>query len=71
MKDVVPRGFDVRTEEIQEKYQQAIEEKYAIIALLNGDLKNHEYENVGLQGEIRGKDQQIAALQRRYVGSFR
>ena len=71
LKDVVPRGFDVRTEEIQEKYQQAIEEKYAIIALLNGDLKNHEYENVGLQGEIRGKDQQIAALQRRYVGSFR
>ena len=27
-----------------------------------------QYENVGLQGKIRAKDQQIAALQRRYVG---
>ena len=36
--------------------------------MLNDDLKNHELENVGLQGEIRAKDQQIAALQRRYVG---
>ena len=27
-----------------------------------------QYENVGLQGEIRAKDQHIAALQRRYVG---
>ena len=36
--------------------------------MLNDDLKNREYENVGLQGEIRVKDQQIAALQRRYVG---
>ena len=36
--------------------------------MLNDDLKNREYENVGLQGEIRAKDQQIAALQRRYVG---
>ena len=32
---------------------------------LNDDLKNREYENVGLQDEIRAKDQQIAALQRR------
>ena len=40
----------------------------ATIALLNDNLKNREYENVGLQGEIRAKDQQIAALQRRYVG---
>ena len=36
--------------------------------MLNDDLKNREYENVGLQGEIRAKDQQIAALQRCYVG---
>ena len=36
--------------------------------MLNDDLKNREYENVGLQGEIREKDQQIAALQRHYVG---
>ena len=68
LKDIEPRGFDVRIEEIQEKHQRAIEEKDATIALLTDDLKNREYENVGLQGEIRAKDQQIAALQRRYVG---
>ena len=27
LKEIVPRGFDVRIEEIQEKHQQAIEEK--------------------------------------------
>ena len=42
--------------------------KDAAIALLNDDLKNREYKNVGLQGGIRAKDQQIAALQRRYIG---
>ena len=36
--------------------------------MLNDDLKNCEYKNVGLQGEIRAKDQKIAALQRRFVG---
>ena len=36
--------------------------------MLNDDLRNCKYENLGLQGEIRAKDQQIAALQRRYVG---
>ena len=51
-----------------EAHQQAIEEKDAVIALPNDDLKNREYENVGLQGEIRAKDQQIAAFQRRYLG---
>ena len=68
MKDILPRGFDARMEEIQKKHQQAIEKKDATISLFNDDLKNREYENVGLQGEIRAKDQQIAALQRRYVG---
>ena len=55
-------------EEIQGQHHQAIEKKDATIALLNDDLKNGKYENVGLQGEIRANDQQIAALQRRYVG---
>ena len=39
LKDIVPRGFDVRIEEIQEKHRQAIEEKDATITLLNDDLK--------------------------------
>ena len=56
------------TNKMKEDHQQTIEEKDATIALLNDDLKNHKYENVGLQGKIREKDQQIAALQRRYVG---
>ena len=55
-------------ENIQEEYQQVIEEEDAAIALLNDNLKNSEYEIVGLQGEIRPKDQQTTALQRRYVG---
>ena len=42
--------------------------KNPTIALLNDDLKNRVYENVGLQGAIRVKDQQIAVLKRRYVG---
>ena len=53
---------------MNEKHRQAIEEKDATIELLNDDLKNREYENVGLEGEIRAKDQQIVALQRRYLG---
>ena len=43
-------------EKIQEEHQQVIEEKDATIALLNDD-RNRKYENVGLQGEIRAKDQ--------------
>ena len=35
--------------------------------MLNDDPKNREYEKAGLQGETRAKDQQIAALSRRYV----
>ena len=53
LKDIVPRGLEARIEEIQEKYQQIIEEKDATIALLNDDLKNREYENVGLRGPAK------------------
>ena len=67
LKYIVLRGFNTRIEEIKEKHRQAIEEKDATIALLSDDLQNRKYENAGLQGEIRAKDQQIAALQRRYV----
>ena len=50
------------------KLDSAIEEKDVAITLLNDDLQDREnqiqaiqYENVRLQGEIRTKDQQIAA----------
>ena len=52
-----------------QKLASAIEEKYAALALLTDDLQDCnsqiqaiQYENVGLEGEIRAKDQQIAAL---------
>ena len=70
MKDIVPRGFDARFEEIQGKHQQAIKEKDATTALLNDDLKNREYKNVGLQGDVRTKNQQIDSLQKRYQAIF-
>ena len=38
LKDIVPLGFDVRIEEIQEKHQETIEGKDTVIALINDDL---------------------------------
>ena len=56
------------------KLDAIIEEKDAALALLNDDLSEEEeysrkleFNNVGLQGEIRAKDQEIACLQHRYV----
>ena len=51
LKDIAPRGFDAKIEEIQEKHRQAIEEKDAALALLNDNLQNHENENVALQAQ--------------------
>ena len=60
---------------MKENHRQAIEEKNAALALLNDGLQELDnriqpiqYEKVGSQGEIRANDQQIATLQRRYVG---
>ena len=61
-------GREQALEFTNKAHQQTIEEKDAAIALLNDDLQNREYENVGFLGEIRAKDQQIAVLQRCYVG---
>ena len=68
-------------EKIIEERQKAIEEKNAQLALLNNDLaesqdlvRQLEFNNVGLQGENRAKDQEIerrmienADLRERYV----
>ena len=49
-----------------------MEQKDAAIALLNDDLKNCEYENVGLQGEIRAKKSADSRLAKTLRGlSFR
>ena len=70
-----PRIQQQLTNKMEESHQQAIDEKDAALALVNDGLQEQDnriqviqYEKVGLQGEIRAKDQQIATLQRRYVG---
>ena len=61
-------------EKVAEEHQKAINEKDMQIALLDDDLLNSqeharqlEFNNTGMQGEIRAKDQQIAHLQQQYV----
>ena len=51
LKDFVPRGFDARIEEIQEKHRQDIKQKDAVIPLLNNYLQNLESEKVALQAQ--------------------
>ena len=65
LKDIVPRGFDAKIEDLtsraqaldftneeeRQAYQQAIEEKDATIALLNDNLKNRQHDNVALQAQ--------------------
>ena len=51
LKDFVPRGFDARIEEIQEKHRQDIEQKDAVIPLLNNYLQNREYKKMALQAQ--------------------
>ena len=70
-----PRIQQQLTNKMEESHQQAIDEKDAALALVNDGLQEQDnriqviqYEKVGLQGEIRAKDQQTATLQRRYVG---
>ena len=70
-----PRIRQQLKNKMKENHRQAIEEKDAALALLNDGLQERDnriqviqYEKVGLQGEIRAKDQQTATLQRLYVG---
>ena len=67
LKDLVPRGFDVRIKEIQEEHKLAIQER-------DNQMQATQYHNVGLQGKIREKDQHnerskstITHLRERYV----
>ena len=57
------------TEKIKEDHQQAIEEKDAAFALITDNFQGRDnqiqaihYQNVGLQGEIRAKNLQIATF---------
>ena len=67
LRDVIPRGVNKLMEE---EHQKAIDEKETQLALLSDDLaleqehaRQLEYSNIGLQGEIRAKDQEIARRQ--------
>ena len=55
LRDIVPHGFDARIEEIQEKHRQAIEEKYAALALLNDNLRGHNNQIQAL--EFKNEDE--------------
>ena len=72
LKEIVPHGFDAKIAEIQEDHQQAItgiqREHQLAITYRDNQIRAIQRENTGLQDEIRAKDQEIAALQRRYVG---
>ena len=55
IQNVIPRGFN----KIIEENLVAIENKDTQLALLNDDLQARQYENVGLQGEVRAKNTEI------------
>ena len=61
-------------EKVIEDHQKDMEEKDTQLALLNDDLaesedlvRQLEYNNTGLQGEMRAKDEELAVLRQRYV----
>ena len=61
-------------QKITEKHQKVIDEKDMQIALLDDDLAGSQeharqlgFNNTGMQGEIRAKDQQIDHLQQQYI----
>ena len=74
LRDIVPRGFNAKLEQIQENYQRAIkeredviEEKDAAIALLNDDLEDVGRQLVDLEHENHELQNEVERLQERYV----
>ena len=70
VKDIIPLGFDARIKGIQQEHHQRATQLQPAIHERDNRIQAIQHENVGLQGKIRAKDQQIATLQRRYVGSL-
>ena len=73
-----PHVWQQLTNKMKEEHQRAIEEKDAALALLNDDLKNHEYENAELQAqrdlyqaELQKCQDIIIYLKARYVNHAR
>ena len=68
LKKNIPRGFNARIKEIQEEHNQQKTQLQQIITDRGKMIRAIQYENVGSQGEIIAKKEQIVTLQRRYVG---
>ena len=58
LKDIIPRGLNEKIKQLQEDHQLAITDR-------DNKIQAIQYENVGLQGEIRAKDHQIAQCENR------
>ena len=58
LKDIIPRGLNEKIKQLQEDHQLAITDR-------DNKIQAIQYENVGLQGEIRAKDHQIARCENR------
>ena len=78
LKDMLPRGFDARIEEIQGMHQQAIEEKDAALTHYDNQIQAIQYENVALQAqrdvyqaELKKCQDTITHLKTRYVPHVR
>ena len=61
LKEIVPRGFDARIEEIQEKHNQQATQLQQAITYRENQIQTILYENVALQGQ---RDVHHAQLQR-------
>ena len=57
-KEIIPRGLNEKIKQLQEDHQLAITDR-------DNKIQAIQYENVGLQGEIREKDHQIAQCENR------
>ena len=55
LEDIIPRGLKDKIRQLQEDHQLAITDR-------DNQIQAIQYKNVGLQGEIRAKDQTIRDL---------
>ena len=57
-----PHIWQQLMDKMKKEHKQAIHEKKAALALINDELQAIQYDNVGLQGEIKAKDKTIKDL---------
>ena len=59
---IIPQGLKDKMRELREKHRQAIEGKRLSTSSTQHELQAIQYNNVGLQGEIKAKDKTIKDL---------